>query len=100
MKLDVKPNARWDGFVEYKAVWLAQGKDVMDRSGVVDPSSRAGRFVGHQVQLRGRYWVIPRALRLEVGSAALFHGGFLKEAPNAPDFGDTRYVYTDLTWTF
>lgn len=100
IKLDVTPNSRWDGFVEYKAVWLAEGKDRMDRAGVADPSGVSGRFVGHQVQVRARYWLVPQWLRLELGGAALVHGRFLEDAPNAPGFGDTHYAYADVTWSF
>lgn len=100
IKLEVKPNKRWDGFVEYKAVWLADDKDVLDRSGAVDRTGASGGFVGNQLQARARYWIVPKAVRLDFGGAVLFQGEFLENAPNAPDHGDTTYGYADITWEF
>lgn len=100
IKLEVQPGSRSDAFVEYKAVWLAEKRDTFDRSGAVDPTGESGSFVGHQLQLRMRYWLVPDALQLDVGAATLIHGRFLEQAPNAPDHGDTVYGYADLTWTF
>ena len=54
----------------------------------------------HQIEARARYWIVPKALRLDAGAAALFHGRFLESAPNSNGFGDTLYSYVDLTASF
>ena len=38
--------------------------------------------------------------RLDSGVAYLFKGSFLRDAPNAPLDGGTRYGYLDLTFSF
>ncbi len=47
----------------------------------------------HQLEGRVRHWIVPQLLRLDVGGALLLDGKFLKRAPNATGFGDTRYAY-------
>lgn len=100
IRLEVKPSSRWDGFIFYRAAWLDSATDGFANTGVRDPSGVAGKFGGHQIEARARYWIIPRMLRLDAGGAVLFHGRFLKDAPNSNGFGDTLYSYVDLTLSF
>src|SRR5690606_19506149 len=97
IRLEVKPSKRWDGFLFYRAAWLDSAADSFASTGVRDPSGQSGKFGGHQIEARARYWIVPEALRLEAGAAALFHGRFLENAPNSNRFGDTLYSYIDLT---
>lgn len=97
---EIKPSARVDGFVKYRATWLDSATDSFANTGVRDPSGSCGTFGGHQVEARIRYWFVPDFLRLDTGGAVLFNGRFLKDAPNANGFGDTLYGYVDLTATF
>ncbi|MBO0749135.1 MAG: alginate export family protein, partial [Porphyrobacter sp.] len=94
-----KPSKRWDGFVAYRALWLDSATDSFAFTGVRDPSGASGKFAGHQVEARARYWLVPKMLRLETGGAVLFNGRFLDSAPNANGFGDPLYGYVDLTLT-
>lgn len=100
VRLEVTPDKRWDGFVAYRALWLENATDSFASTGVRDRTGRSGTFAGHQVEARVRYWVIPKIARLDGGVAYLFKGSFLQNAPNAPDDGDTRYGYLDLTFSF
>lgn len=99
-RLEVKPDSRWDGFVAYRAAWLDSRTDAFAFSGVRDPAGSAGRFAGHQIEARARYWIVPGLLRLEAGGAMLLHGRFLEDAANANGYGDTFYGYSDITFTF
>lgn len=98
-KLEGRPSKRLDGFIAYRAAWLASATDSFASTGVKDASGASGKFAGHQIWARARYWLIPRTLRWEAGGAVLFDGRFLNHAPNANKFGDTVYGYTDLTLT-
>ena len=100
IRLEVKPGPRWDGFVGYRAAWLDSRTDAFAFTGVRDPAGDSGRFAGHQVEARVRYWIVPGLLRLDTGGAVLFTGRFLDEAANSNGFGDTVYGYSDLTLTF
>lgn len=100
VRLEVTPSSRWDGFLFYRAAWLDSGTDSFASTGVQDASGASGKFGGHQIEARARYWVVPKALRLDVGGAVLFHGAFLDQAPNSNGFGDTFYSYVDLTASF
>jgi hypothetical protein len=96
----VTPDKRWDGFIAYRALWLENATDSFAATNVRDQTGRSGTFAGHQVEARARYWLIPKVARLDGGIAYLIKGSFLKNAPNAPKDGDTRYGYLDLTFTF
>jgi len=100
VRLEVKPDSRWDGFAAYRAAWLENDADSFSSTGVRDASGGSGAFGGQQIELRARYWIIPKLLRAEAGGAVFFQCGFLKNAPNANGYGDARYGYFDLTATF
>lgn len=100
LRLEAKPSARWDGMIAWRAAWLDSRTDAFAFTGVRDPAGRAGRFAGHQVEARARYWIVPGLLRLEAGGALLLHGRFLEDAANANRYGDTIYGYSDVTLTF
>jgi hypothetical protein len=99
VRLEVKPTKRLDGFVAYRANWLASASDSFASTGVRDASGHSGKFAGHQIEARARYWLIPKMLRLETGGALLFNGRLLNDAPNANGFGNTSYAYADVTLT-
>lgn len=99
IRLDVKPSKRFDGVIGYRAAWLDSATDSFGFTGVRDASGGSGKFAGHQIEARARYWLIPKMLRFETGGAVLFNGRFLQQAPNANGFGDTLYGYADVTLT-
>jgi hypothetical protein len=98
-KLEAKPTKRLDGFIAYRAAWLATSRDSFASTGVRDATGASGKFAGHQIWARARYWIIPKMVRFETGGAVLFDGRALKRAPNANGFGDTVYGYADVTIT-
>ncbi|MEM9404192.1 MAG: alginate export family protein [Pseudomonadota bacterium] len=84
----------------YRAAWLAIDRDRLSGSLLRDPDGGSGSFLGHQIETRYRWDLRPGNLRLEFGGAYLFKGEFLKDAPQAPETGNTIYLYTQLTTTF
>lgn len=100
VRLEVKPDKRWDGFLFYRAAWLDSATDSFASTGVRDATGNSGKFGGHQIEGRARYWIVPKLLRLDAGGAVLFNGRFLKDAPNASGNGNTSYGYVDITATF
>jgi hypothetical protein len=93
-RVQVRPRAAVSAFLAYRAFWLAQKRDRWTTSGVWDPSGESGRFLGHQVEVRGRWRPLPGNLLLEVGWAHLFRGEFARTAPNAVATRDSDYFYT------
>src|SRR3546814_4408696 len=67
----------------YRANWLDSETDSFANTGVRDPGGASGRFGGHQIEGRVRYWIVPKLLRLDTGAAVLINGRFLNDAPNA-----------------
>jgi hypothetical protein len=98
--LTVAPDdsVRW--MTGYRAAWLASARDRFGASGLRDPAGASGNFVGHQIETRYRWDLLPGNLQLEFGGALLLKGEFLEDAPLAPDTGNTIYLYTMLTTRF
>ena len=92
--------ARVDGRVIYQHASLDAARDAWIVARVADPSGDAGKFIGHTLDFRVRYWMVPKRLRLEVGGSALWHGDFAQDAPNAPSTSRTLFGYSQLTLTF
>lgn len=97
---EVAPDKRSDAFIAWRPLWLASRTDAFSATGVRDRAGRSGRFAGHQIEARIRRWLVPERLRAEVSAATLFKGRFMREAPNAPDTGDSKYVAIALTAFF
>jgi len=84
----------------YRAAWLASDTDRFGNTVLRDPSGNSGNFVGHQVETRARWELLPGNLQFELGGAVLFKGEFLENAPLAPDTGDTVYLYSQFVARF
>ncbi|MEA3264932.1 MAG: alginate export family protein [Pseudomonadota bacterium] len=100
VRFEAAPSKRLDFFASYRAMWLASATDAFATTGVRDPLGRAGRFAGHQLESRVRWWAVPKRLQLEIDALTLIKGSFLRRAPNAPAGGDTRYVSFNATAHF
>ena len=100
LKFEAKPSSRLDAFISAHKFWLETATDSFAKTGIVDPAGLSGRDAGEQIEGRVRYWVIPEFVQFELGGAVLFKGGFLKNAPNAPNSGNTRYGYIDVNFSF
>lgn len=100
LRVEIAPSKRVDAFAAYRPLWLASRFDSFSTTGVRDASGNSGRFAGHQMEARVRYWLIPKRLRLELNGVLLAKGRFLKEAPNAPAGGDTFYNSFNATISF
>ena len=97
---EAKPAKGWDMFVKARLLWLDDKRASFSGTKVRDSSGQSGNYAGAQVEARVRTWLVPDRLRLDAGGAYLAKGRFLKDAPNAPDTGDTRYAYLALELGF
>lgn len=100
VQVEAKPSDRFKISTMYRALWLEEATDSFGATGVRDPLGASGTWAGNQLELRLRYWLIPGRLEMEGGGAYLDKGRFLREAPNAPATGDTRYAYLSLLTAF
>ena len=99
-RIEAKPNDRWDGRFYYHASYLASETDSWVIAKRRDPTGQSGDFIGHQLDGRVRYWVIPGNLRLELGASALIYGDYAKNTPNPPEGDGTLFGYSMLTLEF
>lgn len=97
LRLEAAPGKRFDAMVLYRAMWLASRTDAFSTTGVVDKTGASGRFAGHQIDSRVRYWLVPGLLRAEVNADWIAKGRFMNLAPNAPRTGNAHYVGASLT---
>ncbi len=100
VRFEITPSPVWDAFVAYRPLFLENPTDTFAATQIRDRSGRSGRFAGQQIEARLRYWIIPDAMLLDTGAAYLIKGRFLRDAPNAPDTGDTFYGYLNTTIFF
>lgn len=99
LRLELTPSARADLMATWKWLYLASRTDSFSVTGVRDATGRSGNHAGEQLDVRGRYWVVPKKLRAEIDTVVLFKGRFLETAPNARP-GDTRYYSLNLNYLF
>lgn len=100
LRIEMAPGKRIDLFANWHPMWLASRTDAFSTTGVRDASGRSGRFAGHVLDGRLRWWVWPKKLRAEFNGSLILKGRFLRDAPNAPRTGDTRYASLALTAMF
>lgn len=100
IRAEIAPSSRWDAFATYSALWLASRTDAFSNTGVRDATGHSGKFAGHQIDGRFRYWVVPKKLRAEINATWLIKGKFLEIAPNAPRTGNTQYIAASLLASF
>lgn len=99
-RLELVPTPRTDAYFAVRPLWLAKATDSFGQTGVRDATGSSGREVGTQVEARGRWWAIPKRVRVAAGGVYLAKGPFLRDAPNAPATGDTRYAYAEISYSF
>ncbi|WP_459790081.1 alginate export family protein [Alteriqipengyuania sp. 357] len=100
LRLEAEPSKRVDGSLSARLAWLETAGDSFAKTGVADPAGSAGRFAGTQIEASMGYWIVPKTVRFGLGGAYLSKGRFLEQAANAPDTGDTRYIFSDVTVSF
>lgn len=99
-RVEVMPGGRLEAGIAYKAARLQSARDVWVGANVRDDTGASGRSIGHLVDARLRYWIVPDNLRFEAGFSMLSLGRFAREAPNASRQGDARALYVQLTQSF
>lgn len=100
IRIEAEPAKRLSLMSNIRLLTLASATDSFGLTGVRDPAGGSGRDAGAQVEAQLRFQLIPGIALLDIGYARLFKGSFLRQAPNAPDTGDTNYGYADITFTF
>lgn len=98
LRVQIKPRAEVSAFATYRLFWLASTRDAWTGAGLRDPTGDSGRFVGQQGEVRVRWAVFPRNLRLELGGAHLIRGEFARAFPDEKDEPAT-YFYTQISGT-
>lgn len=99
IRVEAAPNKRLDLMAMARTMWAEDGRDAFASTAVKNAPGASGKFAGHQIEGRVRYWLVPGLLQSDIGAAFLLKRGLLRDAPNARANGDTAYGYMDLTLT-
>jgi hypothetical protein len=94
LRIEVTPSNRFDAFVGWRGLWLADSRDSFSTTNVRDVTGRSGDFAGHQFDTRLRYWVVPKRLRFEFDGIYLARGRFWKARPM--DGGAIHAMYRSI----
>ncbi|MGV6818947.1 MAG: alginate export family protein [Parvularcula sp.] len=100
IRFNIKPTPRVDARLHYSAASLASDTDSFVIAKRRDPTGEAGHFIGHTIDTRARYWVVPKRLVLDVGASAFFHGEVLENAVDPPEKDRTLLGYGQVVWKF
>jgi hypothetical protein len=99
-RMQLVPHRDVATFVGYRAWWMADSKAAWQPANLVDPTGKAGDFMGHTVELSAR-WDAHENIALEGGYTCLFKGGFARNAPGAPTNHDNvNYFYMQTQLRF
>jgi len=94
-RFDVK-GARFDARLHYSAASLASETDAFVIARRRDPAGASGAFLGHAIDTRARFWIVPKRARLEVGGSLFVFGEFTRDAPGASGDARTLYGYAQM----
>ncbi|ADM09884.1 hypothetical protein PB2503_09154 [Parvularcula bermudensis HTCC2503] len=100
VRFSAKPSPRTDMRLHYSAAFLASDTDSFVIAGYRDQSGSAGAFMGHTLDTRVRYWLVPGNVRLEVGTSAFLFGEFLDTVEGGPEGDRTLFGYGQLTFHY
>jgi hypothetical protein len=100
-RVEFIPQPDANGFLAYRAIWLARARDAWTTSGIRDLDGQSGKFLGHQIEGRVRWQVLNDHTTLEAGFARLWCGEFTNRAPNGfPNSTNPAYIYSQVTLQF
>ena len=98
-RLFVAPRSDLNFFAAHRLFWLADSTAAWQPALLVDKTGRFGDFVGHLVEVSGRWDAHPN-ISLEAGWATLIKGGFARNAPGAPPEDNTNHYYVQSMLRF
>ncbi len=87
----VAPKTAIEVELAYRALWLAEGRDVWVGAGLQDPTGASGRFLGHHLEA-GLRWRPRRWLLVQAAWSHFFKGSYLDRVPGSPRTPDSDYV--------
>ncbi|WP_348757006.1 alginate export family protein [Candidatus Methylocalor cossyra] len=91
-RLFLTPRGDLSFYAAHRLFWLADATAPWGPANLVDKTGHSGDFIGHLVEVSGRWDVHPN-LSLEAGWATLLKGRFARRAPGAPPPDDVNYFY-------
>lgn len=99
-RLFVIPHRDVTAFLAYRAWWMADAKAPWVPANLVDPTGKAGDFIGQTVEFSA-HWDAHDNIALEAGWTCLIKGEFARNAPGAPaNHDNVNYFYVQSELRF
>ncbi|MGZ8216469.1 alginate export family protein [Methylomagnum sp.] len=98
-RLFLTPRSDVNFYAAHRLFWLADSTAAWQPANLQDKTGQSGDFVGHLVEVSGRWDAHPN-LSLEAGWATLIKGGFARNAPGAPPADNVNYYYVQSMLRF
>lgn len=100
LKIEGSHTDKAKAFVRYRAFFLDAPADAWVRAGVRDLSGGSGDLVGHQVDARAQWTVIPDRVSMAAGGAVLARGPFALDAATGDKDPVSYFGYVEATLRF
>ena len=103
-RLTIQPTDLIRVSFQHRVFWLVQSRDQWINTGLQDPTGRAGNFLGHFLEARGR-WVLSSNVWLEPGWCYLAKGSFTSNllaqgVAGTPTDNNSSYFYFQMGSNF
>lgn len=98
-RLFIAPFERFNIYLQQRASWLQNPRFPWVSSGLVDPSGKAGRYLGESIEVRS-YWLLTNNILIESGYFFFDYGRFPKTAPQTPVTHNTNYAFLQVEFVF
>lgn len=99
VRAELQASKHVNGLFAYRPAWLAQERDRWMMTQMSSTPGETGTFLGHQVEVRVRWGILPGNLTFEVGFAHLWGGevAFNTAGGNTGTMAPS-FIYTQLGW--
>ena len=96
LRLRFRPASNLKSFIAVRGFWLASDDDAWTTARISNPPGSSDNYIASQFEIRVRWEVIPKNLRIETGYAHLFAGDLM----DAADKDDADYGYLQTVFWF
>ena len=96
VRLKLKPASNITSFAALRGYWLASDNDAWTTARIANAVGQSDNYIGTQFEVRVRWEIIPKNMRLEAGAAHLIAGDLMENAGK----DDATYLYSQLVFWF
>lgn len=92
IRVNFNPVPRLNLMASYRHFWLADKADSLGRTKLKDATGEVGSYMGQHLDMRARWDIIPRSVRIEVGAVIYKPKGF-QERTSVYTYGGAEFTF-------